>query len=287
MRAACILGSMNYDNYDCRIHIAPPRAAQVLRRKHAQKGRGASKAVARVLKAARKAVAAGAAVLALAASAQAQFIFQPTTEAASKDTKIYQHTPTMNFSTNLNITSNDVGSQFLSLLEFDLSTLPTSSADITSAVLTLYSTGLGPSGVVPAIGGDVSVSPILNPWRENSADPGSAPLATYNAFFGTTPTLAFGAPVATETVTGAGFYEWDITNLVKSWVDGSQPNHGLFIQLTTPGGDIGFADADSNPTIAGSSPSLTVVPEPGSALLAGLGGMVFFARRRARQLSAR
>ncbi len=229
------------------------------------------------------AVLAAAAAFGAGHDCHAQLVLQPLTEATSKDTKIYQHVDTSNFSSNLSITSPDTGGHFASLVQFDLSSVSFPAADITSAKLTLYSTGIGVSGTTNAAGGLVTLSPILDNWRENAADAGSAPLATYAAFFGTTPTLHSGPVASSQNVTGTGFYDWDITNLVKSWVDSSQPNYGVLIQINTTSGDVGFADVDSTPGVSGSSPALTIntVPEPASAalLLAGL-GMTLARRRR-------
>ncbi|MDB6172674.1 MAG: hypothetical protein JWL59_1985 [Chthoniobacteraceae bacterium] len=222
------------------------------------------------------------AVLLTAASASAQIRIQPISEATSNDAKIYSSVPTSNFASNLNVTSLDTGAHFLALVQFDLSQLGALNADaIVSATFTLYCTGLGVSGA-GAVGGDVTVSPILNAWKENTDDiaPAGAPLATYDAFFGTTPTISFGPSVASQNVTGAGFYSWDITSTVKAWQSGSLPNNGLFIQLSSAGGDIGFADVDSNLTIAGSAPSLTVVPEPATASLLLGAGLFLISRRR-------
>ena len=218
------------------------------------------------------------------ARAQLTFTIQPLTEAASKDAKIFTHSPT-NSQSNLNLTSFDTGEHFLSLVQFDLSSLAGISADsILSATFTLYSTGIGPSGVVNPNGGSVTVSPILDAWRENTTDAGTAPVASYAAFFGsldqdtgltTDPTLHFGSAVATQTVTTSGFITWDITTLVKAWVSGTQANDGVIVQVpdSNTNVDIGFADVDSNPAIAGSAPSLTVnaVPEPSSIVLSVLG----------------
>jgi hypothetical protein len=216
-------------------------------------------------------------------ASRAQIVIQPLVEADSKDSKIYGTLPTLSLQSDLNVVSLDVGAHFLSLVQFDLTALTLDAAQITNATFTLYSTGLGISGG-PVAGGTVTISPILNEWRETSGSPGTAPLSTYNAFFGTgtAQTLNFGSAVASQNVNGAGFVDWDITNLVKSWKDGSQPNYGVIVQLSSNGGDIGFADVDSQPGIAGSSPKLTIVPEPGTALLAFAGlGVMFFRRNRA------
>ena len=212
------------------------------------------------------------------------FTVQPQTEAASKDAKIYTSIAGNSLQSDLNVVSQDTGAHFLSLVQFDLSSVTLTSLQISSATLTLYSTGLGISGIASPPPGTVTISPILDDWKELSGDPGSAPLATYANFFGTTPTLHFGSAVASQTVTGAGFVSWDITSLVKAWKDSSQPNYGVIIQISSAGGDVGFADVDSSPGVAGSAPKLTVaaVPEPGSALLACAGfGVMFLRRKRA------
>ena len=223
-------------------------------------------------------------LLAALPESRAQFVIQPQTEATSKDAKIYTSLAGNSLQSDLNVVSQDTGAHFLSLVQFDLSSVTLTSLQISSATLTLYSTGLGISGIASPPPGTVTISPILDDWKELSGDPGSAPLATYANFFGTTPTLHFGSAVASQTVTGAGFVSWDITSLVKAWKDSSQPNYGVIIQISSAGGDVGFADVDSSPGVAGSAPKLTVaaVPEPGSALLACAGfGVMFLRRKRA------
>jgi hypothetical protein len=221
------------------------------------------------------------ALLAAAVEVRAQVI-QPLTEATSKDAKIYVTLGGSSLQSDLSVVSQDTTAHFLSLVQFDLSSVTLTSLQITGATLTLYSTGLGVSGIPTPPPGTVTISPILDDWKELAGDPGSAPLATYNNFFGTTPPLHFGSAVASQTVTGAGFVNWDITNLVKAWKDGSQQNYGVIIQLSSNGGDVGFADTDSTPGVAGSAPKLTIVPEPGSVLLAFTGvGMILFRRKRA------
>jgi hypothetical protein len=281
---------MNYSNIDCSLYTKSPatstakgRQLTVIEDRAGRRHLVLHRAGAPLRRGFRLLTQLGAAfVVLLAASVQshAQIVIQPLVEADSKDTKIYDTLPTLSLQSDLNVVSQDVGAHFLSLVQFDLAAITLTAAEITNATLTLYSTGLGISGG-PAVGGTVTISPILTEWRETSSSPGTAPLATYNAFFGTgtAQTLNFGSAAASQNVTGAGFVDWDITDLVKSWKDGSQENYGVLIQLSTNGGDIGFADVDSQPGIAGSSPKLTIVPEPGTTLLAFAGLGVMFLRR--------
>lgn len=196
----------------------------------------------------------------------ATFTIQPQNEAESKDTKIYISVPTSNFSSNLSVVSPDI-TDFRSLVQFDLSAIAgLGSADITTATLRLYSTGLNTNAMSTATSVPVTVSPILSDWRENSTDPGTAPLATWNAFFGTTPTITAGAVAATQNVTGVGYFDWDITALVQSWKNGAQPNFGVLLQAVGPLGDVGIADTDTpafGPALIITSP----IPEPSGALL--------------------
>lgn len=222
------------------------------------------------------AVALGVCGLAHEAAAQTYFI-QPQDESTSKDTKIYNSTPTSNFSSNLNLTSPDTGAFFSSLVQFSLATVPAGKT-ITNATLTLYCTGVGPSGVPNANGGAVTVQPITSGWSETTADAavaGAPPLATYNAIYGTPPTITLGNVVATTVVNGAGFVTWDITSLAQQWENGTLANNGVYLRFGTSvtNGDLGFADVDSSPTVAGSMPSLTItVPEPSTTMAMIVGG---------------
>jgi hypothetical protein len=277
--------TMNYNNSALRLRTKPaPRAAdseEVFSIETDARGthlrvRKASTLLRRTL---RPLAATALASMALMTSVQAVLI-QPLTEAVSKDIKIYANTPTMNFSSNLSITSS-----FISLVQFDLSSV--SQMDLLNASsikLTLYCTGIGVSGTPTPVGGDVTIAPLLGGWRESASEPGADPVALYPVFFGPTATVGIGAVAATQTVTGAGFVSWDITALAKSWANGTLANNGVIVRLNNNPefGDIGFADVDSNPEVAGSAPALDVVPEPGSALAlsAGLGVLLSSRRRR-------
>jgi hypothetical protein len=228
-------------------------------------------------------IAAG--LLACASAATAQII-QPSTEATSKETKAYGHQPSSALNSNIAVTTPAAGAHFVSLVQFDLSSINAANADaIINAYLRLYSP-------LVAAGGTVTISPMLTDWREEDAAPGTAPVATYDALFGFTfegepvaPTLSWGPAIASVEILTSGFYEWDVTNIVKSWYSSSTANYGFMIQATGAGAvNITLADVDSHPGVAGSAPALVVVPEPSStiALLGGVGLLCLFRRRSPR-----
>ena len=216
--------------------------------------------------------------LAAAPALATTFTIQPQNETESKDTKIYASLPTGNFSSNLNVVSADI-TDFRSLIQFDTSSLAVLGVnDISSAVVRLYVTGLNTNGLSTATSVNVTLSPIQNPWKETSADSGSAPLATWDAFFGSNPTLSIGSVASSQSVTGVGYFDWDVTALVKDWVGGTKVNHGLLIQAPGPLGDAGIADTDT-PAFA---PALIVnaVPEPSSLITLGAATTLLLRRRR-------
>ena len=214
-----------------------------------------------------------------AATNAAAIAIQPQSEAESRDTKLYASVPTGNFSSNLNVVSQDI-TDFRALVQFDLAPLALLGADgIASATIRLYATGLNTTGLSTAATVPVTLSPILHPWRENATDPGADPLATWDAFYGGNPTLGVGAVAATQSVTGPGFFDWDVTALLKSWRDGTLANHGVMIQAVGPLGDVGIADVDASGPGFGPALIVTSVPEPSTSAIA-LAALTIPVRRR-------
>lgn len=58
-----------------------------------------------------------------------------------------------------------------------------------------------------------------------------------------------------DTDTGR-FVEWDVTDLVRAWLDGSEPNQGVFLRATSGGGPIVFVSREG--ADAGQHPELVV-----------------------------
>lgn len=214
-------------------------------------------------------------------AAAASFTVQPLSEAESKDTKVYASVGSSNFSSNLNVVSPDI-TDFRGLVQFNLSSLAgVNPGDVSNVSLRLYATGLNLNAQSTATSATVSVLALLSDWKETAADAGTAPLATWDNLFGSAPLISVGAVVDTQSITATpAFYDWNITALAKSWLDGSRGNFGLLIQAPGPLGDVGIADVDSSGAGFGPALIVTTVPEPGAAGLALAGGLLLGRRRR-------
>jgi hypothetical protein len=190
-------------------------------------------------------------------------------EAASKDTFVYQFLPTFNFNSGgfgslLTAGATGIGHDTESLVQFDLSSVGLASAQVTSASFQLYvdSTsaagfGLNPDAAHPiqidllAIGG---ASPT---WDENTVT------------WSTEPTTV-GGLVASATINGINqWITFDVTSLVKQWLDGTLTNNGFLLRqdAVVPGSGsfyVGVFDSSAGTN----QPLLNVVPEPTSMVLA-------------------
>jgi len=134
--------------------------------------------------------------------------------------------------------TNDIGS-FLqyALIEFDLSSLPPGSV-IVSATLGLYRyDGYNTSGLV------LNSHRILDPWTEDVSWTGRP---AYDP-----------AIESTTTVSGNGWYNWDLTNVVQGWVSGAFPNHGVAIHDNGTGLFQRFVSSDN---VEATQPSWALPP---------------------------
>lgn len=130
-------------------------------------------------------------------------------DAAGKDAYIYEDIPGTNYNSGILAVGREGGptyGRYRSLVQFDLTSL---GASVESALVRLYREA-GASDTEQQIG----VHRITSAWTETGVTYGTAP--TYD--------------VVAEDVVGvttAGYYEWDITDLVNAWLDATFVNHGV------------------------------------------------------------
>lgn len=150
-----------------------------------------------------------------------------------------------------------------SLVEFSLGDLP-AGAKITAAQLSLYQT----AGSEPAAGSSTTIllHRLTKPWVEGSGKATGATIhngASYTTSDGTASWATLGGdydPVPAAQVAPApasGWRSWDVTGLVRSWLDGTHPNYGALLLAT---GDIGTSQfvASDDPNATANYPKLTV-----------------------------
>ncbi|MDX1528401.1 MAG: DNRLRE domain-containing protein, partial [Gammaproteobacteria bacterium] len=158
------------------------------------------------------------------------FILEPDA-AAGKDARIYEWKPTWNYgqATDLSV-EGWVNSQSHSLIRFDLSGIP-AGAEITGAILELY------QNTSSSWGGAVQVHRLTRDWVEGDVVSGTGNGATWNesepGIPWTTPGGDFDpAAYAVTTIPAGvqGWFQWDVTDLVKGWHGGAYSNHGLLLK---------------------------------------------------------
>lgn len=233
----------------------------------------------------------------LGASAFADtFTLRPASEAESKETKIYDQVGSSNFSSNIDVFGPGSGADFQSLLQFDLAgtfaAIP-SAQKIKSAKIILNSSGYTPypgdNPETPEVetypaefgSGMVAFFAITSPWRETAGSPGTDPLATYNAFYGPSPTITVGGLSALREVTVAGKYDWDVTTLVKAWKSGALANNGVLIKQLN-GFSVGLSDVDS--AGAANAPQITIVADLTGPVIPSIGSVALIAGRNGKAI---
>lgn len=220
-------------------------------------------------------------LLALLALPAWAHLIQPN-EADSQDAFTYEFLPTMNFETLgpgfqavLGAGKTSTGHDTHALVKFDLATVALTAAEVTKATLGLYVRDGGSVGFPFANASDATpveavVSPLNAPWSEMlvtwAAEPGA------------------GSPAASTVVDGIDRWVlFDVTALVKHWLDGTTPNEGFLISQAAEvllGGQRVSMVFDSSSGL--NRPYLEIVPEPASMGLWGL-GVATLARRRRRR----
>ena len=135
----------------------------------------------------------------------------------------------------LQISSGSGSTREHSLLQFEMSSIP-SGANILSARLELYHYVTTSTPVDPG----VEVHRLTRSWVEGThGGTGSADGATWDTWDGASNWTSSGgdyAPVPVDSsaisATTGDWESWEIGELVKGWIDGSHPNHGIILKGT-------------------------------------------------------
>jgi hypothetical protein len=156
---------------------------------------------------------------------------QPGAE-ESKDTYIYQWWPDANYGASKTlVVAHQSASIRHTLLQFALERIP-SGSNVTSATLELYSNTSSWGSTT------LNVYRITSSWEEGEEIAKSGPGANW---FKSDTSIDWSTPggdydpqsIASATTPGGpGWVSWDITSLVKDWVSGQIPNHGLLLAPT-------------------------------------------------------
>jgi hypothetical protein len=178
---------------------------------------------------------------ALASSDATEFVIS-----ASADTYIWQDYPNQNHgdSSILSVGYDETGNRD-TLITFHMSLLPPD-AVVVAATLKLYKV-YNYAGMAMPNEETCNVYPHVNrePWQEMAVTWNNAPQYTFD----------FGA--GTDAQAPATFVEWDVTNTVENWVDGTWANYGFRLA-----GDretecaVGFQSREASPAV---QPRLVVV----------------------------
>ncbi|MCD6520811.1 MAG: DNRLRE domain-containing protein, partial [Anaerolineae bacterium] len=168
-----------------------------------------------------------------------------------KDTYIHSWYPTNNYGGAESIQVRSSGVQ-RGLLQFDLSSIPAGSM-VYEAQLRLYSTTSGR----PLI--DIAAYGLKRDWVEREATwEEAASGASWGSPGASNPSSDYN-PTALDTqrVTGTGWYEWTVTDLVQQWVNDPSQNHGLLlIGLSGPSTVYAFSSREHG--ISSQRPQLVV-----------------------------
>lgn len=173
---------------------------------------------------------------------------------SSEDTGIDQYNPDTSdcLETTLRV---GYGQRFSSLLRFDLASIPPGS-NINSAHIQLYTAGWSGSGASIGMG----VYAVLRSVDICEATWNVAQTASPWGSAGCNNTVTDRRPTAESTLLINGFNQWyafDVTALVREWMDGSLANNGVLLRGSTDGHSFHFASSEYPSTVL--HPRLVVV----------------------------
>ncbi len=148
--------------------------------------------------------------------------------AGCEDTQIYMYAAATNYCS-LDLLKVGERQRYASLLRFDVSSIP-ADAIVTSASLQLYAAGWGGENM------DISVYQVIRPVSLCQTTWDQAQTGSNWGLAGCTGATDH-ASAALVTLNTTGISQWytlNATSVVQSWVDGSQPNHGVVLHQAYP-----------------------------------------------------
>ena len=168
---------------------------------------------------------------------------------------------------------------FVSLIAFDVSGASLNANDVVSANLHLYENNVPTASFVhpsPTLSNQITVQAAGGPW---------SPTTT---FFNTIPDPVPGLATTTVVDSIDTWFQWDVTEIVKGWLDASFDNNGFIVtssvETRTPAGIIVGSAFDSFELTNRPRLEIEVIPEPSTLTLLGIGVAVCLACRTLRKL---
>lgn len=159
----------------------------------------------------------------------------------SADTFVSSTRPKINYGPSVTLA---VGPGTTTLIQFNLSGFPTN-ASISKATLRLYVDAVVKSG-------SFDVYQLDNAWSESTLT-----YNTLNALLSPLgPSATGGNPIAITSGSMNQFLLIDITSLAQGWLNGSIPNNGVALALTTASGAFAFDSKES--VLTGNGPQLEI-----------------------------
>lgn len=145
------------------------------------------------------------------------------------------------------------------LVQFDLSPIP-STAQVNNAVLTIYQSNSNPLNDAPM---GFKAQYMTAPWNQAS-------VTWNNANYLGGPTIGIG-----ENTSSLGWKQTNVTDMIRSWVSGAEPNYGMMVTgdespsnnrfrwfNTTEGGYRPFVDVDYTSCTDTTKPYASIEPLP-------------------------
>lgn len=143
------------------------------------------------------------------------------------------------------------GARMYALIRFDVSMI---AAGFASARLRLYQVSSGRTGTLTT-----HVHRVTRAWDEATASWTDASAGTPWSVAGGDADLA---EIATTPVPlgASGWYEWDVTPLVRDWIAGTHPNHGMLLDWEWPSNGVWVGFATRENATAANRPQLVITP---------------------------